>query len=129
MVSSAPETYTDADGNTLVISGVQLVFREIELERGDAPANCDPAVVEDDDCDEDLELGPLLVDLPLGASGAVRSFSVPVEPGGTQSPRRQLGLTAVRRSHSYGEVRHRGGFAHVCRVMRPGQKWTAERRA
>jgi hypothetical protein len=80
-VVSTPETYIDTDGNTLVISAVQLVLREIELERTDAPAGCDPAAVEDDDCDEDLEFGPLLVDLPLGAAGAERSFSVPMEPG------------------------------------------------
>jgi len=80
-VISAPETYTDADGNALVISGVQLVLREIELEYANPLPTCDPALLEDDDCDEDLEFGPLLVDLPLGTAGAARSFSVPIEAG------------------------------------------------
>lgn len=80
-VTAAPETYTDANGSTLVISRVQLVLREIELERTDAPINCDPTLPDDDDCDEDLEFGPRLVDLPLGTAGAMRSFSVPVEAG------------------------------------------------
>lgn len=80
-VTAVPETYTDGSGNTLVISQVQLVLREIELERTDAPVNCDPTLPDDDDCDEDLEFGPRLVDLPLGTPGAVRSISVPVEAG------------------------------------------------
>jgi hypothetical protein len=34
----------------------------------------------DDDCEE-LEVGPLLVDLPLGTAGGARTFSVDLAPG------------------------------------------------
>jgi hypothetical protein len=72
----APETFT-LGGNTLVIDRVQIVLREIELER-----------VDDDDCDssgpgndcEELEIGPVLVDLPLGG-GSARQFEVAVDTG------------------------------------------------
>jgi hypothetical protein len=75
-----PETFTDGS-NTLVIDQVQLVLREIELKRADATANCGESP-SSDGC-EKLELGPVLLDLPLGGTGgAARSFSVPV-PAGT----------------------------------------------
>jgi hypothetical protein len=73
-----PETFTDAS-NTLVINQVQLVLREIELKRVEATAACGGS--EHDGC-EKLELGPLLLDLPLGgAGGAARTFSVAVAAG------------------------------------------------
>lgn len=73
-----PETFTDAS-NTLVINQVQLVVREIELKRVEATATCGGS--EHDGC-EKLELGPMLLDLPLGgAGGAARTFSVPVAAG------------------------------------------------
>lgn len=75
-----PETFTDGT-NALVINQVQLVLREIELKHADSTA----ASCEDsghDGC-ERLELGPVLLDLPLGgAGGAARTFSVEV-PAGT----------------------------------------------
>jgi hypothetical protein len=72
-----PETFTDGT-NTLVIDGVQLVLREIELRRAGAVAECAGAA--NDDCEE-LELGPVLVEVPLGTSGSARSFSVALQPG------------------------------------------------
>jgi hypothetical protein len=75
--SGGSETFTDG-GNTLVISRVQLVLREIELKRVEATSGCGES--EHDGC-ERLELGPVLLDLPLGAGGAAHSFSVPVAAG------------------------------------------------
>src|SRR5262249_21997478 len=72
-----PETFTDGS-NTLVISQVQLVLREVELKRVEETAGCSGS--EHDGC-EKLELGPILLDLPLGTGGAARSFSVPVAAG------------------------------------------------
>jgi hypothetical protein len=75
--AGSPETFSDGT-NTLVIDQVQLVLREIELKRVEATAAC--GEVSDDDC-EKLELGPILLDLPLGAGGAARSFSVAIDTG------------------------------------------------
>jgi hypothetical protein len=75
-VASAPVTFTDGTGNTLIVEQVELVLRQIELERGGENA-C--AVAGDDRC-ESLELGPILLDLPLGA-GAVGQFTVPTDTG------------------------------------------------
>ena len=76
--SADAETYTDGV-NTLVITRVQLVLREIELRRAGVTADCGMA---SDDCAE-LEFGPVMLDLPLGtaAAGAARSFSVDVAAG------------------------------------------------
>jgi hypothetical protein len=76
-VVSTPETFTDGT-NTLVISKVELVVKEIELHRTGVTADCAPGV--SGDCEE-LEFGPLLIDLPLGTSGAARNFSVQIAPG------------------------------------------------
>jgi hypothetical protein len=65
------ETFTDGT-NTLVLTKVELALREIELHRAGV-AECGGA--SDDDCEE-LELGPVLVDLPLGTLGAARHVSV-----------------------------------------------------
>jgi hypothetical protein len=78
---SAPETYTDAGGNTLEIDRVQLVFREIELENETHESTCEAASSSEGDCAE-IELGPFLVDLPLGAGGAARTVTASV-PAGT----------------------------------------------
>lgn len=75
LMSSAPETYTDGQ-NTLVITKVEMVLREIELERVEV-ADCD-GQVEPDDCEE-FEIGPVLLDLPLGV--ASREFAVDLQPG------------------------------------------------
>jgi hypothetical protein len=62
---------TIVSGNdVLVITGAQIVLREIELERQNDDA-CDDSGPGDDDACEEFETGPLLVDLPLG--GAVET--------------------------------------------------------
>jgi hypothetical protein len=78
---SAPETYTDAGGNTLEIDRVQLVFREVELENETHQSACETGSSSDGDCAE-IELGPFLVDLPLGVGGAARTVTANV-PAGT----------------------------------------------
>lgn len=78
---SAPETYTDAGGNTLQIDRVQLVLREVELENETHQSTCASASTSEGDCAE-IELGPFLVDLPLGVGGAARSVTASV-PAGT----------------------------------------------
>ena len=62
--------YTATDGtNTLTISSVELVLREIEFERANEPTGCDAAEGEDEGSDdpacEDYETDPVLVTLPL----------------------------------------------------------------
>jgi len=63
--------------DSINFSQVQLVLRRIELTRASASA-CDTLAVTHD-CEE-LETGPVLVDLPLG-SGAQRQFTVAVDTG------------------------------------------------
>lgn len=75
-----PETFTDGT-NTLVVSSVEIVLREIELEHDDDVTDCAPELEDDSDCDEEVELEPRLFSVPLGAAGAQRSFSVDVLPG------------------------------------------------
>ncbi len=76
-VSVPPLTLTDGT-NTLAITDVQLVLREIELRRADESA-CGESGSGDDRC-EKLELGPVLLDLPLGV-GATHVFSAQVAAG------------------------------------------------
>jgi hypothetical protein len=90
--STGSETFTDGS-NTLIIDRVQLVLREIELKRIEASTSCDgsgSAASSGDDSSQDtsshdgceqLELGPILLDLPLGAGGVAHSFTVPVTAG------------------------------------------------
>ena len=78
--ASAPETYTDGAGNTLVLTRVQLVIREIEMENEAAQNACD-VQTSGDDCAE-IEVGPMLADLPLGTAGASRTLST-IVPAGT----------------------------------------------
>ena len=76
-IIGTPETFTDGS-NTLVINKVELVLREIELHRTGALADCATGV--SDDCEE-LEIGPVLFDVPLGTPGATRTLSVQLAPG------------------------------------------------
>ena len=71
-----PETFTDGS-NTLVVNQVELVLREIELRRAGVTSECTGI---SDDC-EKLEVGPVLLDVPLGTPGAARTFSVELAPG------------------------------------------------
>jgi hypothetical protein len=61
-----------------VISKVELVVKEIELHRAGVTADCSSG---GSGACEELEFGPLLVDLPLGTAGAARNFSVQIAPG------------------------------------------------
>ncbi len=71
------EEVLTAGTDVIVVTGVQMVVREIELKRTGVAA-CDTAQA-DDDCEE-LEIGPVLLDLPLGA-GATREFTVAIDTG------------------------------------------------
>jgi len=100
--AGGPETFTDASNNTVAISSVELVLRKVELkpvERSDCNESSQTTVSTvataasdgndgndgnemneaDEQCDE-LEAGPILVDLPLG--GLERMFEATV-PAGT----------------------------------------------
>jgi len=78
LAMSAPETFTDGT-NTLVLDRVDLVLREIELQRSSASTDCAESHAED--ACEELEIGPVLLSLPLGVGGAARAFSVTAAPG------------------------------------------------
>ena len=76
---SLDETVTLGE-NTIVIASAQLVLREIEFERAESSSDCaDDLPDGDDDCEE-LEIGPVLVDLPLG-TGVTRELTVAVDTG------------------------------------------------
>lgn len=75
MQAGTPETYSDGS-NTLVISSVELVLREVELKRVE---EVDCGVPGDDSCEE-LETGPILLDLPLGG-GTERVFTANIAAG------------------------------------------------
>src|SRR5437764_12373975 len=97
--AGGPETFTDASNNTLAIGSVELVLRKVErkpVERAACDESSQATVATaasdghdgndenemndaDEDCDE-LEAGPILVDLPLG--GIERMFEATV-PAGT----------------------------------------------
>ena len=66
--------------DTLVIDTVQIVLRKIELERADGAA-CDTVMSDegDDGCEE-VEAGPVLVNLPIGDTAA-KTFSVSLPVG------------------------------------------------
>jgi hypothetical protein len=85
-VATAPATASATAGtsetitegvNTLVLTQVELTVRETELHRAGA-ADCGDGSSED--CEE-LELGPVQLDLPLGTAGAARHVSVAIAPG------------------------------------------------
>jgi uncharacterized membrane protein len=66
-------------GDTLVLTKVEVVLRQIELRRADA-TNCTPTSTNDTPCKE-FEIGPVLVSLPL-TPGAQQVFAADV-PAGT----------------------------------------------
>lgn len=74
---TAGDTLTDGT-NTLIITRAEIVLREIELKQQET-VNCDVAP-EPAGCEE-VEFGPVVVDLPLGP-GAQQKFFVDV-PAGT----------------------------------------------
>ena len=77
-LSGGPVEYTDGT-NTLVIEQVQMVVKEVELERSEFTGSCDSIASDDDSCEE-LESGPFLLDLPLSA-GTTSVVTVDVVPG------------------------------------------------
>jgi len=78
-LSGAPVEYTDGT-NTLVIEKVEMVVKEVELERVESSVDCDSLAGGDDDDCEELESGPFLLDLPL-SPGATQVVTVDVVPG------------------------------------------------
>ncbi len=65
--ASGPRILIGPDGNQLRLDRVQMVVREIELDRATGDENCSPEDrpdAEEDDCAE-VESGPVLVSLPL----------------------------------------------------------------
>jgi len=57
-------TFSDNDSNELTIDRVQLAVSELELERAEDDGN-------DDNERDDIERGPMIVDLPLAGEGPV----------------------------------------------------------
>ena len=76
--AGTPESFSDGT-NTLVLDQVDLVLRKIELKKSEATTGCGES--EGNDACEELELGPILLSLPLGTAGAERAFSVAAAPG------------------------------------------------
>lgn len=75
--SMAPPVTFDDGQNELVIEKVEIVLREIELERIEV-VDCD-VEPEPAGC-EDFEVGPILLDLPLGG-GTMKQVTIPIEAG------------------------------------------------
>jgi hypothetical protein len=77
--AASPDTLVDTGGNVLVLTKVEIVLRDIELERRNHD-NCDSVSTgSDDDCEE-FETGPVLIDLPLNG-GIEHEFTVAVDTG------------------------------------------------
>ena len=78
-LSAPPDTMVDVGGNVLVLTKVEIVLRDIELERLNHE-NCDSVSTgSDDDCEE-FEAGPVLIDLPLNG-GIEHEFTIAVDSG------------------------------------------------
>jgi hypothetical protein len=77
MAALAGQEVLVAGSDTIVVTSVQMVMREIELERVGVTV-CD-STASDDDCEE-FEVGPELFDLPLG-NGAQRAVTVAIDTG------------------------------------------------
>ena len=75
--NDGPVTFVEG-ANTLVIDKIEMVVRELELERVEFDGACD-GFASDDECEE-IETGPFLLNLPLSA-GATSQFTVAVLPG------------------------------------------------
>ena len=78
-VAAAGDSTIIAVGNdTIILRSVEVVLREIELERVEA-ADCD-SIMDNDDC-EKFEAGPVLAALPLGAGATETVITVNAPPG------------------------------------------------
>ena len=89
--SSSRDVVIGAGPNSLKITKVEFVLAETELSQASACSNDDE---EDDDCDE-IELDPILVDLPLGTSPPMKVIDALV-PAGTYT-RLEAKLRAVKK--------------------------------
>ena len=75
----ALQDVTSSDGK-LAISKAELVVREIEIGDDDSEGETCEVASRDDDC-EDLEVGPLLVDVPLVSGTIDKQLTVTIPPG------------------------------------------------
>ena len=66
VVQAGDSTVVALGNDTVVIRSVELVLREIELERVDAPADCDSTAAGQEDACEEFTVGVQVVALPLG---------------------------------------------------------------
>ena len=66
LAQAGDSTVVVRGNDTLVIKSVELVMREIELERVDDIAGCPDSTGDDDDACEEFTVGVQLVNLPLG---------------------------------------------------------------
>lgn len=95
VTSPSPGTFTDGT-NTLVLTSVQIVLRKIELERAGDEGACAAVSVgvsadlgADDgstadghaDACEEVELGPVLFDVPIATAGAQHTVTVNIDGG------------------------------------------------
>jgi hypothetical protein len=78
VVAAGDSTVIMAGTDTLVIRSVELVLREVELEKVET-AECD-SVMDNDDCEE-FEVGPMLVSLPLGTTATVTEVAINAPAG------------------------------------------------
>jgi hypothetical protein len=79
-VSTADDSTTIAMGNdTIILRSVEIVLREIELKRVESTTDCD-STVSDDACEE-FEVGPVLVAVPLGATGTETVVTIAAPAG------------------------------------------------
>jgi hypothetical protein len=76
---AAPDTLVDVGGNVLVLTKVEIVLRDIELERQNHDSCDSVSTGSDDDCEE-FEAGPVLIDLPLNG-GIEHKFTIAVDSG------------------------------------------------
>jgi hypothetical protein len=68
VVRAGDSTMVVLGTDTVIIRSVEMVMREIELERADAPVDCDMTPEGRDDACEEFTVGIQVVPLPLGNS-------------------------------------------------------------
>lgn len=78
VMQAGDSTVVRLGNDTIIIRSVDLVLREIELERLEV-ADCD-LIEGNDDCEE-FETGPVLVSLPLGSANTEKTVTIEVQPG------------------------------------------------
>lgn len=78
VVAAGDSTVIALGNDTIVLRSVELVLREVELERVET-ADCDDSMATDD-CEE-IERGPMLVSVPLGATATETQVTIAAEPG------------------------------------------------